>query len=119
MNIQKNDDNFSNKDIRGKNFIHKKDYKNKKFQDSKAGIKPIYRYSLIILFCLLSILISVALAISLVPLIGDFHGNWIPIVIASSILAIFLFSIATRGFTGALLGAGIVSVICLISIAHT
>lgn len=117
MKIQNNDEDFSNKDIRGEDFSKKEDYKNKKFRYSKAGIKSIYRYSLIILFCLLSILISVALAISLLPLIGGFQGNWIPIVIASSILAIFLFSITTQGFTGALLGVGIVSVISLISIA--
>jgi hypothetical protein len=117
MNIQENDEDFSNQDIRGEDFSKKRDRRNNKFQYSKAGIRSIYRCSLIFLFFLLSILISVALEESLLPLIGGFQGNWIPILIASSMLGIFLFSITTQGFTGALLGAGTVSVIGLILIA--
>src|ERR1700752_515562 len=117
MNIHDNDEDFSNKDIRGKKFSEEYDGKNKKFRYSKCGIKSIYRYSLIILFCLLSTLISVALAIALLPLIGGFKGQLVPIVIASSMLGIFLFSVTRQGFTGALLASGIVSVISLILIA--
>lgn len=118
MSIQDNGEDFSNQDIRGKDFSKKHERNNNKFQYSKAGIKSIYNYSLIILFCLLSILISVALAISLLPLLSGLDGNPISILIASSMLVIFLFSITRQGFIGALLAEGIVSVISLILIAH-
>ena len=62
--------NFSSTNIRGTNFSNKPDLSNNEFQYSKAGIKLFLKYSLILLFCLLSILISLALAISLQPVIG-------------------------------------------------
>ncbi|OKH31372.1 hypothetical protein NIES2119_28985 [[Phormidium ambiguum] IAM M-71] len=117
MSIQDNNANFSDQDIRGKDFSKKCDQNNNKFLHSKAGIKSIYNYSFTILFSLLGILISVALATSLLPTLANLKGNLIPILIASSMLAIFLFSITKQGFRGALLAVGIVSVISLILMA--
>ncbi len=109
--------NFSSTNIRGTNFSNKPDLSNNEFQYSKAGIKLFLKYSLILLFCLLSILISLALAISLQPVISGLQGKWISFLIATSMLGIFLFSLTRQGFTGALFAEGIVSVISLILIA--
>ena len=117
INIQDDRMNFSNQDIRGHNFSQKPDRSNNRFQDSKAGIKPIWYYSLIISFCLLSVLISVAIATGLMPVLSGLEGRWIPIIISSLMLGIFLLFIIKKGFTGALLAEGIVSVTGLILIA--
>jgi uncharacterized protein YjbI with pentapeptide repeats len=109
--------NFDNQDIRGHDFSQQLDRSNNRFQDSKAGIEPIWYYGLIVLFCLLSILISVAIATGLMPVLGGLEGRWIPISISSLMLGIFLFFITKQGFTGALLAEGIVSVMGLIVIA--
>jgi uncharacterized protein YjbI with pentapeptide repeats len=117
MSIQQGDHyNFSGKDIRGHNFS-KKDCINHKFQHSKAGIKPIFYYSLVIVFCLLSISISVAIAIAIMPVLAGITPYLIPSLIGLSILGVFLFFITVKGFAGALLAEGILSVISLISIA--
>ncbi|MBE9218546.1 pentapeptide repeat-containing protein [Dolichospermum flos-aquae] len=116
MSIQNNGDDFSNQDIRGADFSKKLNRINNNFQHSKAGIKPIFHYSLITLFCLLSILISVAVAIAILPVLARITPYWIPSLIGLSILGIFLFFIARQGFAGALLAEGIVSVIGLILI---
>lgn len=117
MSIQQdNRYDFNDKDIRGSDFS-RKDCVNHKFQQSKAGIKPIFRYALVSLFCLLSILISVAIAIAILPTLASITPDRIRSLIGLSILGIFLFSIAIKGFAGALLAQGIVSVISLISIA--
>ncbi len=109
--------NFNSKNIQGKIFSNKHNLSNNKFQASQAGIKLFLKYSLILLFYLLSIFISLALAISQGPLIGSSIGNWISFLITTSMLGIFLFSLARQGFTGALFVVGIVSVISLILIA--
>jgi uncharacterized protein YjbI with pentapeptide repeats len=111
------DNNYSIKNIRGKIFSKKHDLSNNKFQSSQAGIKLFFKYSFILLFCLLSTLISLAIAISLGPLIATLEGEWISLLIATSMLGIFLFSLARQGFTGTLFTVGIISVISLIFIA--
>jgi uncharacterized protein YjbI with pentapeptide repeats len=117
MSIHQDDGNdFSDRDIRGRDFSQDVYCINSKFQHSKAGIKPIFYYSLVMLFCLLSILISVAIAIAILPILAGITPYWIPSLIGLSILGIFLFFLTIQGFTGALLAAGIVSVISLISI---
>lgn len=78
MSIQNNGDDFSNQDIRGADFSKKLNRINNNFQHSKAGIKPIFYYSLITLFCLLSILISVAVAIAILPVLAGITPYWIP-----------------------------------------
>ena len=105
---------FRAKDIRGHNF-RTEDCINQKFNHSKAGIKPIFNCSLVILFCLLSILISVATAIAILP--GVAGITLIPGLISLSMLGVFLFFITVKGFAGALLIEGILCVISLISIA--
>jgi uncharacterized protein YjbI with pentapeptide repeats len=116
MSIQDNGDDFSNQDIRGANFSNKLNRINNNFQHSKAGIKPIFHYGLITLFCLLSILISVAVAIAILPVLGRITPYWIPSLIGLSMLGIFLFILTTQGFAGALLAEGIVSITSLILI---
>ena len=49
MSIQNNGDDFSNQDIRGADFSKKLNRINNNFQHSKAGIKPIFYYSLILI----------------------------------------------------------------------
>ena len=117
MNIQQGDhDDFSGKDIRGHNFS-KKDCINQKFDHSTAGIKPIVYCGLVILFCLLSILIAVATAIAIMPVLAGITPYLIPSLIGLSILGVFLFFITVKGFSGALLAEGILCVISLIAIA--
>ena len=113
----KDNNNFSSKNIQGKKFSDKHDLTNNKFQYYQAGIKLFLKYSLIILFCLLSIFISLALVISQGPVIGGLEGKWISFLIVASMLGTFLFSITKQGLTGDLLTVGIVSVISLILIA--
>ncbi len=116
MSHQDQGENFDNKDIRGLNF-REKDCTNNKFKHSKAGIKPVFHYGLITLFCLLSILISVATAIASLPVLASVTPFWIPSLINLLMLGIFFFFLAVRGFSGALLAEGAVTAISLIAIS--
>lgn len=117
MSIQQDDhDNFSDKDIRGRNFS-KKDCVNRKFEYSKAGIQPIFYYSLVILFGLLSVLISVAVSIVIMPMLAGITPHLIPSLVGLSILGVFLFFITTKGFAGVLLAEGVLCSLSLIAIA--
>lgn len=117
MNIRQDDTYNSNDiDIRGRDFSNKNCI-NHNFQHSKAGIKSIFYYGLVVLFCLISILISIATAIAIFPVLAGITPYWIPSLVGLSILSTFLFFLTFKGFAGALLAEGIVSILSLISIS--
>lgn len=116
MSYQDQGENFDSKDIRGLNF-REKDCTNNKFKHSKAGIKPVFYYGLITLFCLLSILISVATAIATLPVLASVTPDWIPSLINLLMLGIFFFFLTVKGFSGALLAEGSVTAISLVAIS--
>jgi uncharacterized protein YjbI with pentapeptide repeats len=101
--------------IRGRKFRNI-DLANANFQGSIAGIQRSYRGVLIILFCLLSTLSSVAIGTAFMPVLASIGEFLIPNLIAFSMLGIFFVSITVQGIRGALLGGGILSVVALIGI---
>jgi len=117
MITQDNDEDFSNRDLRGYDFSKKNNRINNKFKYSKCGIKPIFNYGLITLFCLLSILISLVVAIAILPVLAGVTFYWIRCLIGLLILGTFLFFLIKQGFAGALMAEGIIISICLILVA--